>query len=43
MNTAKTPRSLRFNAAMNSVSESFDQYSGRKVSAVASLMAVASF
>jgi catecholate siderophore receptor len=42
MNTAKMPRSLRFNVAMNSVGEKFDNYSGRKVSAVASLMAVAS-
>lgn len=41
MNTAKTPRSLRSNAALNSVSETFDNYSGRKVSAVAGLMAVA--
>jgi catecholate siderophore receptor len=39
MNTAKTPRSLRLNVAINSVGD----YSGRKVSAVASLMAVASF
>jgi hypothetical protein len=43
MNKAKTPRSLRSDAAMNSVSEKFDGYSGRKVSAVAGLMAVASF
>jgi catecholate siderophore receptor len=43
MNTAKTPRSLRSNAALNSVSETFDNYSGRKVSAVAGLMAVATF
>jgi catecholate siderophore receptor len=43
MNRAKTPRSLRLNAAMSSVSETFDNYSGRKVSAVAGLMAVASF
>ncbi len=43
MNTAKTPRSLRANAALNSVSETFDHYSGRKVSAAAGLMAVASF
>jgi catecholate siderophore receptor len=41
MNTAKTPRSLRSNAALNSASETFDNYSGRKVSAVAGLMAVA--
>jgi catecholate siderophore receptor len=43
MNKAKTPRSLRLNAAMNSVGETSDNYSGRKVSAVAGLMAVASF
>jgi catecholate siderophore receptor len=43
MNKAKMPRSLRLNAAMNSVGETFDNYSGRKVSAVAGLMAVASF
>ncbi len=43
MNRAKTPRSLRSNAAMNSVCEKFDDYSGRKVSTVAGLMAVASF
>src|ERR1700739_4827000 len=43
MNQAKAPRSLRSSAAMNSVSENFDNCSGRKVSAVAGLMAVASF
>jgi catecholate siderophore receptor len=43
MNKAKIPGSLRSNAMMNSVSETFDHYSGRKVSAVAGLMAVASF
>src|ERR1700723_782840 len=43
MNRAKMPRSLRSNAAMNSVSETSDNYSGRKVSAVAGLMAVVSF
>ncbi len=43
MNRAKRPGSLRLNAAMNSVGETFDNYSGRKVSAVAGLMAVASF
>src|SRR6202167_4681673 len=43
MNRAKTPRSLRVNAAMNSVHERLDNNSGRKVSAVAGLMAVASF
>jgi catecholate siderophore receptor len=43
MNQAKAPRTLRASAAMNSVSETFENYSGRKVSAVAGLMAVASF
>jgi catecholate siderophore receptor len=43
MNTGKTPSSLRSNAALNSISETFENYSGRKVSAVASLMAVATF
>jgi catecholate siderophore receptor len=43
MNQAKAPRSLRSSAAMNSVNEKFENYSGRKVSAVAGLMAVASF
>jgi catecholate siderophore receptor len=43
MNKTKMPGSLRLNAAMNSVGETFDNYSGRKVSAVAGLMAVASF
>jgi catecholate siderophore receptor len=43
MNKAKTPGPLRSNAALNLVSETFDNYSGRKVSAVAGLMAVASF
>jgi catecholate siderophore receptor len=43
MNQVKAPRSLRSNAAMNSVDGKFDNYSGRKVSAVAGLMAVASF
>jgi catecholate siderophore receptor len=43
MNKTKTPRSLRTNAAVNSVSEKSDNYSGRKVTAVAGLMAVASF
>jgi catecholate siderophore receptor len=41
MNTAKKPRSLRSSVAMNSVGERFESYSGRKVSAVAGLMAVA--
>jgi catecholate siderophore receptor len=43
MNTAKMPRSLRSNATIGSVGETSDHYSGRKVSAVAGLMAVASF
>ncbi len=43
MNTTKMPRSLRSNAAINSVSEKFESYSGGKVSAVAGLIAVASF
>jgi catecholate siderophore receptor len=43
MSTAKTPRSLRFDATINSVSEKLDNNSGRKVSAVAGLIAVASF
>jgi catecholate siderophore receptor len=43
MNKAKTPRSLRSSAAIQSVSEKFEGYSARKVSAVAGLMAVATF
>jgi catecholate siderophore receptor len=43
MNKAKTPRSLRSNAAVNSASERSENYSGRKVTAVAGLMAVATF
>ena len=43
MNQVKAPRSLRSNVAMNLVNEKFENYSGRKVSAVAGLMAVASF
>src|SRR5580692_8739195 len=43
MNQVKAPRSLRSSAAINSVNEKFENYSGRKVSAVAGLMAVASF
>src|SRR5436190_3197491 len=42
MSTARAPRSLRFDVAVNSVGE-VDSRSGKKVSAVASLMAVASF
>ncbi len=43
MGTTKIPRSLRFDVAINSVDEGFDNYSGKKVSAVAGLIAVASF
>ena len=43
MGQAIAPRSLRSNAAINSVRESPDSHSGRKVSAVAGLIAVASF
>ena len=43
MNKAKAPRSLRSIAAANSVDEKIDGNSGRKVSAVAGLIAVASF
>ncbi len=42
MNRAKAPRSLRSIAAVNSVGDRNDGNSGRKVSAVAGLMAVAS-
>src|SRR6266566_583439 len=43
MGQAKAPRSLRSIATVNSVDEKLDSNSGRKVSAVASLIAVASF
>ncbi len=43
MNTAKAPRSLRFEMAINSVGERFESNSGKSVSAVAGLIAVASF
>ncbi|HVX75559.1 MAG TPA: TonB-dependent receptor [Bradyrhizobium sp.] len=43
MNTVRMPRSLRESAAMNSASERFDAHSGKKVTAVAGLMAVATF
>ena len=43
MNKTKTPRSLRSNAAVNSASDKSDNQSGRKVTAVAGLMAVATF
>jgi catecholate siderophore receptor len=42
MNTAKAPRSLRFDTVMGSVDDQ-SVYSGKKVSAVAGLIAVASF
>jgi len=43
MNLAKAPRSLRFDVAINSVDQGYENYSGTKVSAVAGLIAVASF
>src|SRR3954468_14332551 len=43
MGKAKAPRSLRSVAAINSVGGQFDNHSGKKVSAVAGLIAVASF
>ena len=43
MGQAKAPRSLRSSATVNSVDEKIDNNSGRKVSAVAGLIAVASF
>ena len=43
MGQAIAPRSLRSVAAVNLVNETFENYSGRKVSAVAGLIAVASF
>jgi catecholate siderophore receptor len=43
MNQAKAPRSLRFEAAINSVGQTIESNSGKKVSAVAGLIAVASF
>jgi catecholate siderophore receptor len=43
MNLAKAPRSLRFDVAINSVEQAGENYSGTKVSAVAGLIAVASF
>src|SRR5437868_3326573 len=42
MNLAKAPRSLRFEAAVNSVGQTVESNSGKKVSAVAGLIAVAS-
>lgn len=43
MNQAKAPRSLRFEAAINSVTQTIENNSGKTVSAVAGLIAVASF
>src|ERR1700744_914549 len=43
MGTVRAPRSLRANAATNFFDERLDGYSGRTVSAVAGLVAVASF
>src|SRR3954447_23107550 len=43
MNLAKAPRSLRFEAAVNSLGQTVENNSGKKVSAVAGLIAVASF
>src|SRR5438445_4380571 len=43
MNLAKAPRSLRFEAVVNSYGQTVDDNSGKKVSAVAGLIAVASF
>src|SRR3954464_7045839 len=43
MRTTKAPRSLRFDVAVDSVGEKSDGHSGKKASAVASLIAVASF
>ena len=39
MNLAKAPRSLRFEAAVNSVGQTVENNSGKKVSAVAGLIA----
>ena len=43
MNKAKAPRSLRFEVAVNSVGQTIENNSGKTVSAVAGLIAVASF
>jgi catecholate siderophore receptor len=43
MNLQKAPRSLRFEAAVNSVGQTLENNSGKTVSAVAGLIAVASF
>src|SRR6478736_280515 len=43
MNQAKAPKSLRFQTAINSVNQTIESNSGKTVSAVAGLIAVASF
>src|SRR3954468_7943195 len=43
MNLAKAPRSLRFEAAVNSLGQTVENNSGKAVSTVAGLIAVASF
>src|SRR4030081_171984 len=43
MNKAKAPSSLRFEVAVNSVGQTIENNSGKTVSAVAGLIAVASF
>jgi catecholate siderophore receptor len=43
MNMAKAPRSLRFDGAINSVNQMVENNSGKTVSAVAGLLAAASF
>ncbi|RZN26939.1 TonB-dependent receptor [Bradyrhizobium sp. Leo121] len=43
MSNIKTPRSLRFEVAINSAGERLEGYSGKKVSTVAGLIAAASF
>src|SRR5882724_3201692 len=43
MNQTKAPRSLRFEMAINSVNQTIENNSGKTVSAVAGLIAVASF
>ena len=43
MNEIKAPKSLRFEAAINSVNQAIENNSGKAVTAVASLIAVASF
>jgi catecholate siderophore receptor len=43
MNKVKAPKSLRFDAAINSVNQTIDSNSGKTVAAVAGLIAVASF